>query len=102
LIRWRPGVRQGLRWCVVGGVAAAATVALQEPMVGLGAVLSGPFGRVAARVVPFGLADAGLIWAQIAIGLALALGLAPWFAPAAPSSETGLDPAPGEPTPRLA
>ena len=104
LVRWRPGhdVRQGFGWCAVGVVATAATVALQGPMLSLGAVLSGPFGRIAVRSTPSGLADAGLLWAQIAIGLALALGLAPWFAPPAPSGAIGPGPVPSEPTPQLA
>ncbi|HZD99704.1 MAG TPA: hypothetical protein VE132_16255, partial [Micromonosporaceae bacterium] len=84
-VRWRPGhgVRRSLGWCAVGVVAVVATVASQQPMLDLGAVLSGPFARVAARGAPGGLdpVDAGLLWAQVAVGLALAFGLAPRIAP---------------------
>ena len=106
LVRWRPGhgVRRSLGWCAVAVVAVVATVALQQPMLDLGAVLSGPFARVAARGAPFGLdpVDAGLLWAQVAVGLALAFGLAPRIAPPDPSGASGPGAVPREPTPHPA
>jgi hypothetical protein len=103
LIRWHPG--QGrlrdLGWCTAGIVGAVASVALWEPLSALGVLLSAGYLRIAT---PFGLdgMDAGLLWAQVALGIALAFALAPWIAPHDRPDATNPSAPLGEPTPRPA
>lgn len=103
LIRWRPGqgALRGLGWCAAGIAGAVASVALWEPLSALGVLLSAGFLRITTRI-GFDGGDAGLLWAQIALGAAVAFALGPWIAPHDHLNATNIPAPPGEPEPRPA
>jgi hypothetical protein len=103
LIRWRPGQGQlrSLGWCAAGIVGAVASVALSEPLSALGVLLSAGYLRVAASLGLDGM-DAGLLWAQVALGIAVAFALGPWIAPHDRPDATNPAAPAGEPEPQPA
>jgi len=103
LIRWRPGQGplRGLGWCAAGLAGAVASVALWEPLSALGVLLSGGFLRIATRIGFDGI-DAGLLWAQVALGVVVAFVLGPWIAPHERPDANNPAAPPGEPEPRPA
>ena len=103
LIRWRPGqgALRGLGWCAAGVAGAVASVALWQPLSALGVLLSAGFLRIATRI-GFDGRDAGLLWAQVALGVAVAFALGPWIAPHERPDATDPAAPPGEPEPHLA
>lgn len=103
LIRWRPGhgVLRGLGWCAAGIVGGAASVALWDPMSALGVLLSAGFLRIATSFGFDGM-DAGLLWAQVALGVAVAFAFGPWIAPHDGPDAPNLAAPPGEPEPQPA